>query len=500
MKWMVGLVYLLLIAAQAQASLLINGKASNIVKVGQDASIKLLIGDKTPNPILILNHFTGELRTVNNPFPSPKQVGYWDVIDNKTGQFTILKVWNSSRASKAYPAEATINRSKSGFPEFVIILRPGARPAFEQRLNSSSFRLVGSLKKLNGSGTSENDFCSSYLALVEAQNASASILDLQQQLDSAFANISYTIDPNHVPVGGQLTPTPISALASTDFLKVVDAPNLQSSTPSIVAVLDSGVNEFTNLGISFIDTNKNDQIDASESSDIGDPINHGTLIAKIISLIAKPSRIYSIRVCDKNSLCRLDNIIQGICWISNSLSDSEKHKLILNMSFSGSDASSALSYGIQYIISQGALVTASAGNRRSNPPSFEAYPGMHAGSLTGLISVTGFEINKSAIVHSLGSNQAITPSNSWITIAAPFGVPLIDTAIRCASATSPTPNLWCGTSFSNAYVAAALAILRARYPSDSPQMTAQRLRTCVRGHWNKQWGEGPLNFAVCNLH
>jgi hypothetical protein len=200
-------------------------------------------------------------------------------------------------------------------------------------------------------------------------------------------------------------------------------------TQSTTSILDSESVVILNQSTtSILDQSTTSILDGqTATNDFG----HGTMIAGIIHLVAPTARLLPVKVFADDGTSDLGTILSGLYWAVNNGAK------VINMSFSMSQYSTEFSNALNYAVSQGAILVASAGNESSRTTVYPA----------------GY--NQVIAVASTNNNNVISSFSNygnWVTVAAP-GEGVISTYPDMQYAAG-----W-GTSFSAPFVSGAAALL-----------------------------------------
>ncbi|MGI5525198.1 type VII secretion-associated serine protease mycosin [Micromonospora sp. CA-259024] len=253
-----------------------------------------------------------------------------------------------------------------------------------------------------------------------------------------------------------------------------------------VAVIDSGVSATHPLL-------KGQVLEGRDFNDLPanqgqcDMVGHGTMIAGIIagregtgvpfSGIAPAARILPIRVLpdlkDTNDPLLPVQIAAAIDWAVAQGAD------VINLSLT-TIPRPELTAAVERALAKRVVLVAAAGNRTEDSQNRPGYPAAYP----GVIAVGG--------VDEQGGHVGTSISGDYVDIAAP-GLNIIGPAPQGAGYRAE-PNG--GTSYAAAYVSGAAALVRAAYPSLSPQQVAERLERTAdnppAGH-NADIGYGVVN-------
>jgi len=161
----------------------------------------------------------------------------------------------------------------------------------------------------------------------------------------------------------------------------------------IVAVLDTGIDK-DNQDLADRVMAEVNFTDSPTSDDI---YGHGTHMAGTIAAIAPECRLMNVKVADDVGRCEPSVVAKGIIWAVDHGAE------IINISLS-MRASPNLEEAVNYAWSQGAIITAAAGNQGGSEPSYPAYY-VHCLAVAGT--------NKDNSLAMLSSH------GDWVDVAAP---------------------------------------------------------------------------------
>jgi subtilisin family serine protease len=293
--------------------------------------------------------------------------------------------------------------------------------------------------------------------------------------DPAFANGSQWHLENTGQAGG-LAGADIAAAAGWDTL--AEAPEV------VVAVVDSGVrtthedladNLWRNPGEiagNGLDDDRNGYVDdvfgidaAAETGDPSDELGHGTHVAGILGAVGDNGvggagvawrvRIMACKFITASGEGATSDAIQGLDYAR------VKGAKVVNCSWGGSPSSTALRRAFQRLRDAGILVTVAAGNDGADLDAQPQYPAAY-----------GFE-NMVTVVATTATDGLAEFSNFGATIAelgAP-GVSIPSTWFTSDRAYSSQT----GSSMAAPVVAGMLALMRARFASETPAQLVARL-------------------------
>jgi subtilisin family serine protease len=260
----------------------------------------------------------------------------------------------------------------------------------------------------------------------------------------------------HAFIDGTPTQTEYRAQVGFEHVKGPDAWPYSTGLPILVAVVDTGVEldhpglagHISSSGYDFVDRDAvaNDEangIDDDQDGEIDEGAGHGTHIAGIIILVHPDAQVLPVRVLDSDGVGDVFNVAQGIVYAV------QQGAQVVNLSLGVTSSSRVLEDAVNYALTAGVTVVASAGNRNTTQPQ---YPAAYAGVIS--VAATDNERFKADF-----SNYG--PS---VSLAAP-GIDIYSTFIGGTYAT------WSGTSFSAALVSGQTALLLSVDPSLRPQET-----------------------------
>jgi subtilisin family serine protease len=212
---------------------------------------------------------------------------------------------------------------------------------------------------------------------------------------------------------------------------------MDSNTPVLVAVLDTGIDknheELSGRVVA--------EIDLSESPTAADVYGHGTPIAGIIAAdvdnglgimgLAPESLLINVKVADDDGRCRLAALAAGIIWAV------DYGAQVINISIELKESTPDLEKAIDYAWDQGALVIAAAGNDGNSLPVYPA-------ACKNCLAVTAIQEN--------GTIAPLANYGDWVDVAAP-GMDIYSTLPGNSYGYKH------GTSFATAYVSGLAAVL-----------------------------------------
>lgn len=272
---------------------------------------------------------------------------------------------------------------------------------------------------------------------------------------------------------------------SLDRMRVRDAWSLATGSGGVVAVLDTGVQQdhpdLANRVLAGRDFVNNDWLAADDNG-------HGTWVAGIIAAnpndgygiagISWSSVILPVKIMNSSGTGTTEALRQGIIWAA------DNGATVINMSVGGFPYSQAVQDAVTYAWNKGAVLVGAAGNNNREESFYPA-------SLNHVISVS--------------ATQPQDEFSYWssygpaVDVSAP-GSSVLTT--NCLASTCPNPE-WgshtyiSGTSFAAPNVAGVVALIRAAYPTWTPQQVVDRLYATVDdlgyAGWDNRYGRGRVN-------
>lgn len=272
---------------------------------------------------------------------------------------------------------------------------------------------------------------------------------------------------------------------SLDRMRVRDAWSLATGTAGVVAVLDTGVQQdhpdLSGRVLAGRDFVNNDALAADDNG-------HGTWVAGIIA--ARPNDGYGIagiswsgtilpvKIMNSSGTGSTSALVSGIIWAA------DNGATVINMSVGGFPYSQAVQDAVTYAWNKGAVLVGAAGNNNREESFYPA-------SMNNVISVSATQ-PQDEFSHWSSYGPAVdvsAPGSSVLTT-------------NCTASTCPNPE-WgshtyiSGTSFATPNVAGVVALIRATYPTWSPQQVVDRLYATVDdlgyAGWDNRYGRGRVN-------
>ncbi len=270
-----------------------------------------------------------------------------------------------------------------------------------------------------------------------------------------------------------------------DQMQVRDAWSRSAGGTNVVAVLDTGVQaNHPDLmgrvltGYDFV----NDDTNAADDN------GHGTWVAGIIAANANDAygiagiswtdKILPVKIMNSSGMGNTSDLTSGIIWAA------DRGAEVINMSVGGFPYSQYVQDAVNYAWDKGSILVGAAGNNNREESFYPA-------SFTNVISVSATQLNDE-FSHWSSYGPAVdvsAPGSSVLTT-------------NCIATICPNPE-WgshtyiSGTSFATPNVAGVVALLRAEYPTQSPQWIVDRLISTVDdlgySGWDKRYGHGRVN-------
>lgn len=263
-------------------------------------------------------------------------------------------------------------------------------------------------------------------------------------------------------------------------LQKIQAPNAwdinTGSSSVVVAVIDTGVDlKHPDLQGKIVPGRNLLRPEDLPQDDGG----HGTHVAGTIAAtlnnnigiagVAPGVSIMPIKVLRSNGSGRDSNVAAGIRWATDS------GARVINMSFTGTDASPALSEAVAYAASHNVVLVAAAGNERSSAPTYPA-------ATEWAIAVAATETSD--------RRAFFTNYGNWIDVAAP-GTRIVSTYWERGS-TYQTDS---GTSMASAHVSGVVALLLSVRPSLTLSEIEGILKATADPNDDAELGAGRVNAA-----
>jgi hypothetical protein len=322
---------------------------------------------------------------------------------------------------------------------------------------------------------------------------------LGQPVPARCGTAEFTCLVSDVPVPGPGSAARIRPYEMTmlNQISVPAAWKTSKGSGVTVAVLDTGVNSDA-PDLQGAVTSGPDYTAGADPAGYVPPHLHGTYIASIIAGrgdgpgnsqgvigVAPAARILSVRVIlddDEPGLDAYESKPAYANAIGKGIYYAVAHgAAVINMSLGSASPTAYLRTAVQYALSKGVVVVASAGNEGSGS-GFAPY--VYPASFSGVISV--------AAVTPDGGRASFSEQNASVILGAPgVGVAGDGNSTEFISGD--------GTSPASAFVAGVAALIKSRYPSLSPPLVEQALIASVThqpsGGYSDTVGFGELNAA-----
>jgi type VII secretion-associated serine protease mycosin len=273
---------------------------------------------------------------------------------------------------------------------------------------------------------------------------------------------------------------------SLDKMRVRDAWHLATGGSNVIAVLDTGVQyDHPDLagrllpGYDFV----------SNDADASDDNGHGTWVSGIIAAntndgygmsgISWSDKILPVKIMNGEGNGDTADLLAAITWSADQGAD------VINMSVGGFPYSQIMQDAVNYAFSKGAILVGAAGNNRREENFYPA-------SFDNVVSVSATQVE-----------DEFSNWSSWgpkVDVSAPGSSVLTTNCYACTYAghnTWGTHTFISGTSFATPNVAGVVALMRARFPSYTPQQIVNQLFATVDdlGYpgWDNRYGRGRVN-------
>jgi subtilisin family serine protease len=242
------------------------------------------------------------------------------------------------------------------------------------------------------------------------------------------ADINSKVDVGHPALIGHLT-------AGYDFVSAKPAGTAALNQSSSSFMDQSSSSFMDQSSSSFMDQSSSSFVDQSSSSfmDSQNPAySHGTLCAGIIAVVAPDSMIMPLRVFDDNGSADIFNLAKAIRYAV------QNGAQVINMSFGTLQPSGTLKSSVNFALSHGVTLVASAGNNNTSAPQYPA-------AYSGVITTAATDLfDRKAAFSNYGNNVFVDAPGVNIFSAYPGGYYTVVS----------------GTSFSAPAIAGTAALLR----------------------------------------
>ena len=272
---------------------------------------------------------------------------------------------------------------------------------------------------------------------------------------------------------------------SLDQMRVRTAWSVETGASNVIAVLDTGV-QYDHPDLAGRLLPGRDFV--NDDSDAVDDNAHGTWVAGIIAANANDAygmagiswsdKILPVKIMDENGTGSTSDLAAGIIWSADRGAD------VINMSVGGFPYAQYVQDAVTYAWNKGAVLVGAAGNNRREENFYPA-------SFANVVSVSATQLN-----------DEFSNWSSWgpkVDVSAPGSSVLTTncTRLSCEHPDWGSHTYISGTSFATPNVAGVVALIRARYPSYTPQQVVDRLinTTDDLGYpgWDKKYGRGRVN-------
>lgn len=273
---------------------------------------------------------------------------------------------------------------------------------------------------------------------------------------------------------------------SLDRMRVRDAWSLSTGASNAIAVLDTGV-QFSHPDLAGRLLGGYDFVNGDP--DPSDDNGHGTWVSGIIAAnandgygiagISWSDKILPVKIMNGEGTGSTANLLTAIRW------SADQGAKVINMSVGGFPYSQAMQDAVNYAWSKGAVLVGAAGNNRREENFYPA-------SFDNVVSVSATQ-----------PEDEFSNWSSWgpkVDVSAP-GSSVLTT--NCYVCTYGGHNTWgshtyiSGTSFATPNTAGVVALMRARYPSYTPQQIVDRLIATVDdlgyAGYDVKYGYGRVN-------
>jgi prepilin-type N-terminal cleavage/methylation domain-containing protein len=306
--------------------------------------------------------------------------------------------------------------------------------------------------------------------------------------------VRYIEQDQLITVGAQMVPSGVRRIGADRTLAGVASRLFTRGDPTVttadvdatIVVIDTGVAEHEDLNVVL------DKGFGKLEDSPGDRNGHGTHVAGIAAArdndlgvvgVAPGARIWSLKVLDgaegggasgsgKDVQAALDFVLSNASEVS-----------VVNMSLGTSGAVPSLDAAVERLVRAGVTVVVAAGNDRKDASRFS--PGRAANAIT----VAALDdTSKPGVADKKDRFASFSNYGKVIDVVAP-GVRIRSTWLRDEYKTLS------GTSMAAPHVAGVAALIKAKYPADSPQAVVNRMRTAAT---ERIKGPAKLRYRVVN--
>ena len=325
------------------------------------------------------------------------------------------------------------------------------------------------------------------LVKTNGRSVEQTLADLRADPDVLYAEPDYVIQLADGEVEAVTVNDPKAGEQySLDRMQVRRAWNVTTGADNVIAVLDTGV-QFSHPDLAGRLLPGHDFVNSD--SNASDDNGHGTWVSGIIAArvndgygtagISWSDKILPVKIMSATGSGFTSTLISGLRYAADQGAD------VINMSIGGYPSSTSVQDAVNYAWTKGAVLVGAAGNNRLEQ---SHYPASHA----NVISVSATQMD----------DEFTNWSNYGpkVDVSAPGGSVLTtncDRGITASCAYYGSHIVISGTSFAAPNTAGVVALIRARYPNDSPQQVVNRLTSTVDdlgfAGWDKRYGHGRVN-------
>ena len=424
---------------------------------------------------------------------------------------------SAARAATAAPAATAADR---------VVVRFRDPAAAAERARAHGLGVISGAGAANGSERSKSGQRGASVLRTAGQTVASLLADLRADPAVLWAEPDYLIGLPDDAVDAGPAPTSAgggtTAAVGTDDprldeqyslarMRIPDAWSIARGGTALVAVLDTGV-QWAHPDLSGRhainpreygsgkqsngrDDDNNGLVDdwrgwdfVSDDNDPRDDNGHGTWVSGIIAAVADngvgvagiswTNPVLPVKVMNAGGTGYSSDLAFGIDYAV------ERGARIINLSVGGFGYSQLLSEAVLHAWQRGAVIVAAAGNERSSTPSYPA----------AYNHVVGVSATQADDEFTNWSNYG-----SAVDVAAPGAAVTTTDCGGCSTASAGTPGYAAisGTSFATPNTAGVVALLMARFPSDTNQGTINRLIASVDDlgfpGWDSRYGHGRVN-------
>ncbi|MEO8246699.1 MAG: S8 family serine peptidase [Chloroflexota bacterium] len=407
-----------------------------------------------------------------------------------------------------------------------VVVRFRDPGAAAERARAHAAGVINGAGAANGSERSKSGQRGASVLRTTGQSVASLLAELRADPAVLWAEPDYliglpddTVDTEPVPTGGGGGGT---AAVGTDDprldeqyslarMRIQDAWSIARGGNALVAVLDTGI-QWTHPDLSGRnainpgeygsgkqsngrDDDNNGLIDdwrgwdfVSHDNDPRDDNGHGTWVSGIIAAAADngvgiagiswTNPVLPVKVMNAGGTGYSSDLAFGIDYAV------ERGARVINLSVGGFGYSQLMSEAVLHAWQRGAVIVAAAGNERTSAPSFPA----------AYDHVVGVSATQADDEFTNWSNYGAT-----VDVSAPGAAVTTTDCGGCSLSSAGTPGYAAisGTSFATPNTAGVVALLMARFPSDTNQQTINRLIASADDlgfpGWDSRYGHGRVN-------